>query len=253
MCEMEYQLVVNACNWMRLHFHSLTCSEAPGKCPLCKRCSDCKRLLSHAFRCSSCPCSSECCFATKQLLLHYCTCQVDGCPVCCSVHRDLWRDTNVQASSAARCQQRGQCAAQVVALGSDERQPVLPTAKITDCTECRNSPRKHDLSELSYFLNWLLCSLFRKDAASSGSNTHRSRGKQLWTHLLTCSSPECGLPLCRLSKGVLVHRLNCAAADCQLCASVCTFFQTSRPVAASPRFEPTNIEELNRQLAALST
>lgn len=69
----------NACTWLRLAFHSITCHSTPDRpCLLGERCKENKQLLTHIIiQCngsSSCPYPG--CAAVRSLLRHYNACKV---------------------------------------------------------------------------------------------------------------------------------------------------------------------------------
>ncbi|GIL59196.1 hypothetical protein Vafri_13885 [Volvox africanus] len=80
--------VANAANWLRLIFHSLTCSNPA--CVLEERCAGGKALLSHVLTCTN-PgaCTVPSCTSVRRLTLHWLRCQDTQCRLCAGVWRDL--------------------------------------------------------------------------------------------------------------------------------------------------------------------
>ncbi len=69
--------VANACNWLRLIFHALTCNRPI--CQLGERCSNGKLVLSHLVTCAADPvgsCNVPSCNAVRRLALHWAGCKV---------------------------------------------------------------------------------------------------------------------------------------------------------------------------------
>lgn len=82
--------VANACNWLRLIFHSLTCNRA--SCQLGERCRNGKLVLSHLVTCTASPveeCEVPSCVAVRRLALHWAECKNEDCRLCSAVWRDL--------------------------------------------------------------------------------------------------------------------------------------------------------------------
>ncbi|GIL84117.1 hypothetical protein Vretimale_11034 [Volvox reticuliferus] len=89
--------VANAANWLRLIFHSLTCSNPA--CVLEERCTGGKALLTHVLTCTN-PgaCTVPSCTSVRRLTLHWLRCQDTQCRLCAGVWRDLsgHDETNAQ-------------------------------------------------------------------------------------------------------------------------------------------------------------
>lgn len=109
----------NACTWLRLAFHSITCHSTPDRpCLLGERCKENKQLLTHIIiQCngsSSCPYPG--CAAVRSLLRHYNACKVGlsqhhvdvkpcGQPECMKAEPGVRGSSNLEPQVQATCQQ----------------------------------------------------------------------------------------------------------------------------------------------------
>ncbi|KAF5831026.1 histone acetylation protein-domain-containing protein [Dunaliella salina] len=53
-------------------------------------------------------------------------------------------------------------------------------------------------------------------------------GKQLWTHILGCSNPQCEYPRCSTSKELLKHHQKCSSQTCPICHPVKEYVRKTR-------------------------
>lgn len=250
----ESEVLKNARNWLRLIFHCMICSHAPGSCPLKDRCTNTKELLVHVVSCSRDNCTVDNCRSTGRLLLHYISCKDECCPLCCGV----WSDLQTSFNSASSVLRRDG------SQSSDASSIDTPKSASSAQSDCQLSPsgrnssndsRNACLRESSKYFIWLLHNLMRKDMSSpsvTGEPACPSSGKQLWQHLLGCPS-DCCLECCKLSKRLLRHRLGCQTPTCSLCSPVVSYFQRPQTPVLETTYDISNrlVEELNRQLQAL--
>ncbi|MEW5316882.1 MAG: hypothetical protein WDW38_008224 [Sanguina aurantia] len=134
----------NACTWLRLAFHSITCHSSPDRqCLLGDRCKENKNLLTHII--VSCSGSSSCpypgCAAVRSLLRHYNACKAN-CEVCCTVATEMnggWH-AKMQGEEDARsydcsvsgsiCTESGSaCSSSHAVAGAGTRAAVCPKGK----------------------------------------------------------------------------------------------------------------------------